>query len=435
MIVDLVRNDLGRVCRPGSIEVPELARAAGAHRRLASRLARHRRRCATASATPTSSAPRFRRARSPVRRRSPPIEVIHELESVARQVYTGAIGFASPVAGLELSVAIRTFEFAGGNAALQVGGGIVMDSIRRGRGARMPGQGRAPASGDRRACARAAHRRGPRAGAPCAAPGPATRPTRRAARDDCDPARRAAAPGGPPRPAGRGAGELYRHRTAGRARDPAREPRPAAQSAARLRIVLLPGGEVTLEVAAPPRAGDLTLASVVVPGGLGAHKWADRRLLDALAAAVAPAIPLLTDVDGFVLEAAMANVFALLGETLVTPPCDGRILPGTMRAQVLGAAESLAPCDVERPLSQAELARRERRPPHQRPARRRDGPRTRRRTASPAAREPAASRRRRRARAPARCSRRPEPPLSPRVRRGPRSGGWPSRPRRRSPRP
>ena len=43
-------------------------------------------------------------------------------------MYTGGIGFASPVAGLELSVAIRTFEQRNGRLWLGAGGGIVADS-------------------------------------------------------------------------------------------------------------------------------------------------------------------------------------------------------------------------------------------------------------------------------------------------------------------
>ena len=56
------------------------------------------------------------------------MELIHELESTAREVYTGAIGYASPLAGLELSVVIRTFELADGRVWLGVGGGVVADS-------------------------------------------------------------------------------------------------------------------------------------------------------------------------------------------------------------------------------------------------------------------------------------------------------------------
>jgi para-aminobenzoate synthetase/4-amino-4-deoxychorismate lyase len=48
-----------------------------------------------------------------------------------REVYTGAIGYASPLAGLELTVAIRTLELADGHLWLGVGGGIVAESDPR----------------------------------------------------------------------------------------------------------------------------------------------------------------------------------------------------------------------------------------------------------------------------------------------------------------
>ena len=70
------------------------------------------------------------------------------------------------------------------------------------------------------------------------------------------------------------------------------------------------------------------------PGGLGAHKWRDRRLVEALQAELG-AIPLLIDADGAVLEAAMANVWLVEGDDLVTPPADGRILAGCTRARAL----------------------------------------------------------------------------------------------------
>jgi para-aminobenzoate synthetase/4-amino-4-deoxychorismate lyase len=56
------------------------------------------------------------------------MHVISELEQTGREVYTGGIGFASPVAGLELNVAIRTFEQRNGRLWLGAGGGIVADS-------------------------------------------------------------------------------------------------------------------------------------------------------------------------------------------------------------------------------------------------------------------------------------------------------------------
>ncbi len=56
------------------------------------------------------------------------LDVIAELESTGREAYAGAIGIAGPLAGLELNVAIRTFEFGCERAWLGVGGGIVADS-------------------------------------------------------------------------------------------------------------------------------------------------------------------------------------------------------------------------------------------------------------------------------------------------------------------
>ena len=110
MIVDLMRNDLGRVVRVRHASRAGARRAAAAPGRLAPRLEVRGARCATGTATPTCCARRSRPARSPARRRSRRCSVIAELEATGREVYTGAIGFASPLAGLELNVAIRTFE-------------------------------------------------------------------------------------------------------------------------------------------------------------------------------------------------------------------------------------------------------------------------------------------------------------------------------------
>jgi para-aminobenzoate synthetase / 4-amino-4-deoxychorismate lyase len=106
---------------------------------------------------------------------------------------------------------------------------------------------------------------------------------------------------------------------------------------ARLRVLAVPGtAAVEIETHA---IGELDpqpvrLAPAALPGGLGAHKWRDRRLLDELERRLR-AVPLLVDLDGHVLEAAHANVWVREGTTLVTPPLDGRILPGTVRARVL----------------------------------------------------------------------------------------------------
>ena len=112
MIVDLMRNDLGRVCEYGSIVRPALNEpqappACGiSYRRCAAG-------CARTPATPTSSARRFPPGSVTGAPKIQAMRVIAELEAGGREAYTGAIGFASPVAGLELNVAIRTFEMNG----------------------------------------------------------------------------------------------------------------------------------------------------------------------------------------------------------------------------------------------------------------------------------------------------------------------------------
>ncbi len=113
----------------------------------------------------------------------------------------------------------------------------------------------------------------------------------------------------------------------------------------RLRLTARPFGgplRVTVEVipaSAAPETVDLR--PVTVPGGLGVHKWLDRRLLARLAGVQSPGPDehlLIQDRDGEVLETDRANVFAVIDGVLHTPPADGRLLPGVTRAAVLRIA-------------------------------------------------------------------------------------------------
>jgi len=127
MITDLVRNDLGRVCAVGTVRVPELLAVRPApgvwhlESTVEGRLAPGRTDADLLRATfppgSVTGAPKIRA-----------LDLIAELEPAARGVYTGAIGLVSPVAGLELNVAIRTLEIQHGRIALGVGGGITADS-------------------------------------------------------------------------------------------------------------------------------------------------------------------------------------------------------------------------------------------------------------------------------------------------------------------
>jgi anthranilate/para-aminobenzoate synthase component I len=125
-----MRNDLGRVCRPGSVTVPQLL-AAEPHPgiwHLVSRVRGELEPDATDADLLRACFPPGSITGAPKIRA---MQLINELEAAPRIVYTGAIGYASPLAGLELNVAIRTFEIRDGKIGLGVGGGIVSDSDPR----------------------------------------------------------------------------------------------------------------------------------------------------------------------------------------------------------------------------------------------------------------------------------------------------------------
>lgn len=95
--------------------------------------------------------------------------------------------------------------------------------------------------------------------------------------------------------------------------------------------------DVEPELVFPAAERSVALRSAIVEGGLGEHKWQDRRLLERAASGSAE-VPLLLDRDGTVLEAARANVFLVRDGVLWTPPTDGRILPGIARRGAIDVA-------------------------------------------------------------------------------------------------
>jgi para-aminobenzoate synthetase/4-amino-4-deoxychorismate lyase len=91
----------------------------------------------------------------------------------------------------------------------------------------------------------------------------------------------------------------------------------------------------------PPWNRAVSLMVLTVVGGLGAHKWADRRLLETADAEARPALPLLVDRDGSVLEVSRANVFLVKNGAILTPSADGRILAGVTRGRVIELVNGL----------------------------------------------------------------------------------------------
>ena len=127
-----------------------------------------------------------------------------------------------------------------------------------------------------------------------------------------------------------------------------------------LRIAVSPDGEGGLRSRTEMReahlGGEISLHSVPLAGGLGAHKWTDRSLLDETQATLPEgALSLLIDEDGSVLEASRANVFAVRDGVLLTPPLDGRILPGVTRTRVMELAREIGIDIHETDLSQRDL--------------------------------------------------------------------------------
>jgi para-aminobenzoate synthetase component 1 len=127
MIVDLLRNDLSRVCRPGSVRVPELfalEHYATVHHLVSTvvgELAAEQGPVELVRAAfpggSITGAPKVRA-----------MQVIAELEPTERGVYCGAIGYLSVTGALDTSIVIRTYLVLDRDVYFQVGGGIVADS-------------------------------------------------------------------------------------------------------------------------------------------------------------------------------------------------------------------------------------------------------------------------------------------------------------------
>ncbi len=335
MIVDLVRNDLSRVAEIGSVRVSRLLdvlAAPGVWHLVSSVEATLPEKTtdadllrATFPPGSVSGAPKSRA-----------VQIIAELEDAPREVYTGAIGYASPGAGAEFSVGIRTARIRAGQFALGVGGGITVDST--------PLQ-------EWWECFDKARPLLDAVGAEVSDP-----LSRRAAADPlaecgiCDtsllrfgvarePAEHLAR-------LERACYELYQRDLPAAAVAALLGPPVDSEPWQRQRIDVSAAGAVKVvrAVVPAPLALDETpgQAAVIATAdtGFGAYKWSDRRRQEDLEAAHPGKIVLVGRRDGL-LESTRANVFAVVGGRLVTPPLDGRVLPGVTRTVILEIARDM----------------------------------------------------------------------------------------------
>ncbi|WP_071395237.1 anthranilate synthase component I [Bacillus tuaregi] len=128
MLVDLGRNDLGRVCEFGSVHVTKFLQiekykhvihlVSEVEGRLVDQLSPIDALIACLPAGTVSGAPKIRA-----------MEIINEMENMKRGIYSGAIGYVSANGNLDFALAIRTMVIKGNEAYIQAGAGIVYDSI------------------------------------------------------------------------------------------------------------------------------------------------------------------------------------------------------------------------------------------------------------------------------------------------------------------
>jgi anthranilate synthase component 1 len=128
MLVDLGRNDLGRVCRASTIEVDEFMTieryshvmhiVSNVRGRLKEKVGPFESFRASFPAGTLSGAPKIRA-----------MEIIEELEPCKRGVYGGSVGYISYSGNMDMCIAIRTLVIKDGQIYIQAGAGIVADSV------------------------------------------------------------------------------------------------------------------------------------------------------------------------------------------------------------------------------------------------------------------------------------------------------------------
>ncbi|KGB52139.1 Para-aminobenzoate synthase, component I [Sphingopyxis sp. LC81] len=321
MIVDLIRNDLSRVAVPGSVAVPDLFRVESfptIHQLVSDVSARLPEGAGAVdvlrAAFPCGSITGAPKVRA--------MEIIDELESGARGLYTGSIGFIEPGGDAAFNVAIRTLllpqsalQDGPACATLGLGSGIVADSE--------------PVEEWRECLAK---------GEFVGAAGESFDLIETMFFDPVEGVQRIE-------------GHLARMKASAAAlgftfdRHGARNVLQSAtfrlRSAARVRMRLAPSGALAIEVSPLPRLAELPVPVAVRPAPMAAddfrltHKTSLRAAYDSARHASGAAEVVFVDEPGFVTEGSWSNIFVERDGQLLTPPLALGLLPGVLRAELI----------------------------------------------------------------------------------------------------
>jgi para-aminobenzoate synthetase/4-amino-4-deoxychorismate lyase len=318
MIVDLLRNDLSRVARPGSVEVPELfsvEQYPTVHQMVSTVTAELSGGLDAIDAIKAlfpcgsiTGAPKVRA-----------MQIIHEIERAPRHIYTGSIGRIDADGDAMFNVAIRTLAFSdGGRAMLGLGSGLVADSAAGEEWRECLAKGAFVTAGET--------------------------PFDLIETMGFDPES--------------GIFLLERHLARMKAsaehfgfafdRHHVRNELQAAtfrlRSASRIRLLLAPSGAIAIGIAPMPAAPEGPVEVAIAPLPVApddfrlAHKTSRRGLYTRVPGAYET---LYADPEGFLTEGSFTNLFVERDGVLVTPPASRGLLPGVLRAELLASGRAV----------------------------------------------------------------------------------------------
>jgi para-aminobenzoate synthetase/4-amino-4-deoxychorismate lyase len=322
MIVDLLRNDLSRVSKPGTVKVPSLFAVETyptVHQMTSSIIAELEEGLDAADVLEAifpcgsvTGAPKIRA-----------MEIIHELEQGPRGAYTGSIGAIGPGGEASFNVAIRTLTLKAGEgrAVMGLGSGIVADSRAGDEWRECLAKGAFVSDPDRSFDLIETMRFDPHEGV--------TDIERHLARMK------------------RSAGELGFTFDRHGARNELQAATFRLREPKKLRLLLSPTGALAIEVRPLPKQPRAPVQVALAPLPVAPedfrlrHKTSDRAFYDEAREEAGAFELIFHDEAGFLTEGSFTNIFVRRGGSLVTPPLSRGVLPGILRERLIEAGDAV----------------------------------------------------------------------------------------------